>query len=133
MAKEKTAAAPGKPKPMTKNQIAAHLADKLGVTKKQAVSFVEEYANLAYEEAKKTFKDKEGKFKSVGFTLPGLGKLVLVHRKARVGRNPKDPTKTIHIPERTVVRFRVAKAAKEAIVPGGAKAAKAAPKAKKKA
>ena len=91
-------------KPMTKSQIADALAEKTGVTKKVAVQFMEEYANLAYKEAKK------------GFTLFGLGKLVLVQRKARMGRNPATG-EAIKIPAKKVVKFRVAKACKDAIIP----------------
>ena len=90
-------------KPMTKSQIADALAEKTGVTKKVATQFMEEYATLAYKEAKK------------GFTLPGLGKLVLVQRKARMGRNPATGA-TIKIPAKKVVKFRVAKACKDAIL-----------------
>lgn len=90
-------------KPMTKSQIADALAEKTGLTKKVATQFMEEYANLAYKEAKK------------GFTLPGLGKLVLVQRKARMGRNPATGA-AIKIPAKKVVKFRVAKAAKDAIL-----------------
>jgi DNA-binding protein HU-beta len=64
---------------------------------------LEELAALAYKEAKN------------GFTVPGLGKLVLVSRKARMGRNPATG-EAIHIPAKKVVRFRVAKAAKDAIL-----------------
>ena len=88
---------------MTKSQIAAALAEKVGISKKQSVQFLEELANLAYKEAKNMF------------TLPGLGKLVLVNRAARVGRNPATGA-TIQIPAKRVVKFRVAKAAKEAIL-----------------
>jgi len=55
--------------------------------------------------------------KTGSFTLPGIGKLVLVKRKARMGRNPATG-EAIKIPAKTVVKMRVAKAAKEAIVPG---------------
>jgi DNA-binding protein HU-beta len=51
-----------------------------------------------------------------GFTIPGLGKLVLVHRKARMGRNPATG-EPIHIPAKTVLKFRIAKAAKDACTP----------------
>jgi DNA-binding protein HU-beta len=95
-------------KPMTKSQIADALAEKTGVTKKVATQFMEEYANLAYKEAKK------------GITLPGLGKLVLVQRKARMGRNPATGA-TIKIPAKKVVKFRVAKACKDAILGTGKK------------
>jgi len=88
---------------MTKSQIAAALAEKVGISKKQSVQFLEELSNLAYREAKNMF------------TLPGLGKLVLVNRAARVGRNPATGA-TIQIPAKRVVKLRVAKAAKEAIL-----------------
>jgi DNA-binding protein HU-beta len=90
-------------KPMSKAKIAEHLAKKVGVAKKAARQFLDELASLAYKEAKNSF------------TLPGLGKLVLVNRKARMGRNPQTG-EPIKIPARRVVRFRVAKAAKDAIL-----------------
>ncbi len=73
------------------------------MTKKQATQTLEVLAELAYKNAKNTF------------TLPGLGKLVLVNRKARLGRNPATG-ETIKIPAKKVVKFRVAKAAKDAIL-----------------
>ncbi len=88
---------------MTKSQIAEHLAGKTGTTKKIAAQYLEEIAALAYKEAKKSF------------TLPGLGKLVLVQRKARMGRNPATGA-AIKIPAKKVVKFRIAKAAKDAIL-----------------
>ncbi len=93
-------------KAMTKSQIAAHLASKFELKKKAAVGILEEVANLAYREAKNSF------------TLPGIGKLVLVDRKARIGRNPATGEQ-IQIPAKTVLKFRVAKAAKEAILSPG--------------
>lgn len=96
-------------KKLSKSAVAAALAEKVEITKKQASMFLEELANLAYKEAKNSF------------TLPGLGKLVLVNRKARVGRNPATG-ETIKIPAKKVVRFRVAKACKDAILgPAAAK------------
>ena len=89
-------------KAMTKSQIADHLAGKSGVTKKTATELLDNLAALAYKEAKNTF------------TLPGLGKLVLSHRKARIGRNPQTG-EPIKIPAKKVVKFRVAKAAKDSI------------------
>ena len=88
---------------MTKAQIQAALAEKTGLTKKQVAMFFDELCKLAYKEAKNAF------------VLPGLGKLVLVQRKARLGRNPKTG-ETIQIPAKKVVKFRVAKAAKVAIL-----------------
>ena len=90
-------------KSMSKSQIAAHIADKFQLKKKVAVGILEEMARLAYTEAKNSF------------TLPGIGKLVLVDRAARMGRNPATGQQ-IHIPAKTVVKFRVAKAAKEAVL-----------------
>jgi len=93
-------------KPMTKSQIVSHFAGKFEVTKKTASAIIDEVAALAVSETKKTGS----------FTIPGIGKLVLVKRKARMGRNPATGA-TIKIPAKTVVKMRVAKAAKEAIVP----------------
>jgi len=88
---------------MTKSQALSRLAEKTGVSKKVATQFVDELVKLAYKEAKNTF------------TIPGLGKLVLVDRKARIGRNPATGEQ-IQIPAKRVVKFRVAKAAKDAIL-----------------
>lgn len=90
-------------KPLTKSQLAASLADKVGLTKKQASEVLAVLTELSYKHAKDTF------------TLPGIGKLVLVNRKARMGRNPKTGD-SIKIPAKKVVKFRVAKAAKDAIL-----------------
>ena len=92
---------------MTKSQIVSHFAGKFELPKKVASGFIEGVAALAVSETKKTGS----------FTLPGIGKLLLVKRKARMGRNPATG-EAIKIPAKTVVRMRVAKAAKEAIVPG---------------
>jgi DNA-binding protein HU-beta len=102
-------------KSLTQSQIVDQLAQANGLTKVQVRSFLESQAALAYKQAKN------------GFTLPGLGKLVLVNRKARMGRNPATG-EAIKIPAKRVVKFRVAKAAKEAIT--GVSGSKA--KAKKK-
>lgn len=90
-------------KALTKSQVASAIAEKVGITKKQAAETIEQIAQLAYKQAKNTF------------TLPGLGKLVLVNRKARKGRNPATGQE-IMIPAKRVVKFRVAKAAKDAIL-----------------
>ena len=90
-------------KPLTKSQIASTLADKVGITKKQAGEVMATLCELAYNNAKNTF------------TFPGICKLVLVNRKARVGRNPATGEE-IKIPAKKVVKFRVAKAAKDAIL-----------------
>ena len=90
-------------KPMTKAAVVAELAEKTCLTKKVVVQFLDELICLAYKEAKN------------GFVLPGLGKLALTKRKARMGRNPATGA-AIKIPAKTVVKFRVAKAAKDAIL-----------------
>ena len=90
-------------KALSKSQIAAAIAEKASISKKQAAEILDYVAQLAYKNAKNTF------------TLPGLGKLVLVNRKARQGRNPMTG-ETIQIPAKRVVKFRVAKAAKDAIL-----------------
>ncbi len=94
-------------KPMTKSQIVSHFAGKFELTKKTVSEIIDAVAALAVSETKKTGS----------FTLPGIGKLVLVKRKARMGRNPATG-EALKIPAKTVVKMRVAKAAKEAIVPG---------------
>ena len=90
-------------KALSKSQIAAEIAEKAGVTKKAAAEILDLIATMAYKNAKNTF------------TLPGVGKLVLVNRKARIGRNPATGEQ-INIPAKKVVKFRVAKAAKDAIL-----------------
>jgi len=90
-------------KALSKSEIAAEIATKNNLTKKAAEEILESIAQLAYANAKNTF------------TLPGLGKLVLVNRKARMGRNPATG-EAIQIKAKRVVKFRVAKAAKEAIL-----------------
>jgi DNA-binding protein HU-beta len=88
---------------MTKTQTVAMLAEKTGLLKAQVGSALDELASLAYSEAKN------------GFTIPGIGKLVLVQRKARTGRNPATGAE-IRIPAKTVVKFRVAKVCKESVL-----------------
>jgi len=90
-------------KAMSKSAVMKALAEKTGLKKKEVVGAVEALVCLAYKEAKN------------GFTIPGLGKLVLVQRKARMGRNPATG-EVIQIPAKKVVKFRVAKAAKDAIL-----------------
>jgi DNA-binding protein HU-beta len=93
-------------KALTKSQIATDLAEQVGVTKKQAVQALDVLAQLAYKQAKNTF------------TVPGIGKLVLVNRPARTMTMQFGPKKgqTIKVPAKRVVKFRVAKAAKDAIL-----------------
>jgi len=91
---------------MTKTQIVRSLAEKLGTNNKTAAAFLENLTDLAIKETKKNGL----------FVVPGLGRLVKAHRKARMGRNPQTG-EPIQIKAKTVVKFRVAKAAKDAIAP----------------
>ena len=86
------------------------MAEKCGTNNKVARSFLDELAKVAVGETKKNGV----------FVLPGIGRLVKANRKARMGRNPATG-EAIKIPAKTVVKFRVAKAAKDLIVPGGKK------------
>ena len=90
---------------MTKAQIIAALAEKTGMAKKDVDSFMDTLANMAYDEVKKNGE----------FVVPGFGKMVKVHRKARMGVNPATGEK-IQIAAKTVAKFRLAKAAKEAVL-----------------
>jgi DNA-binding protein HU-beta len=90
---------------MTKAQIMAALAEKTGMKKSEVVSMMEKVTELAYSEVKKNGE----------FVLPGFGKMVKVNRKERMGRNPATG-ESIKIPAKTVVKFRLSKAAKEAVL-----------------
>ena len=87
----------------TKTEIIAELAETAGVEKKQAADMLDALVRMAIQEAPD------------GFAIPGLGKLVKVERKARTGRNPATGA-TIQIAAKTVLKFRIAKAAKDAIL-----------------
>ncbi|MFH0928596.1 MAG: HU family DNA-binding protein [bacterium] len=90
---------------MTKSQFVNAVADMGQLPKKAVRELWEKMIGLVYKEVKSNGE----------LTLPGIGKLVKVHRKERMGRNPATGA-TIKIPAKTVVKFRVAKAAKEAIL-----------------
>jgi DNA-binding protein HU-beta len=90
-------------KALTKSQIIAKLAEENGMTKVQVRDFLDSLMNMAYKNAKD------------GFTIPGLGKLVKARRKARMGRNPATG-ESIKIPAKTTLKFRIAKAAKDAVL-----------------
>lgn len=90
---------------MTKSETLQALADKLGKTRKEVSEMLDAVVALAYAETKKSGE----------FTIPGLGKLQKKHRAARMGRNPATGEQ-IHIAAKTVVKFRVAKAAKDSIL-----------------
>jgi DNA-binding protein HU-beta len=93
-------------KPFTKSQIAAHFADKFDLTKKAGAAILDEMASFAITQTKK----------SGSFILPGIGKLVISNRKARMGFNPATGEQ-IKIPAKRVVKMRLAKALKDAIIP----------------
>ena len=90
---------------LTKSALMQALSEKTGLSKKEVIEFMEKMTELAYSEVRTNGE----------FILPGLGKLVKVDRKAREGRNPATG-ETIQIPAKTVVKFRVAKAAKESVL-----------------
>jgi DNA-binding protein HU-beta len=93
-------------KVMTKAQLVSQVADKASITKATANEILDIIANTAVVETKKNGQ----------FIIPGIGKLVKSQRKARMGRNPQTGA-AIKIPAKTVVKFRVAKACKDAVVP----------------
>lgn len=90
---------------MTKSQLLEKLANATSMTKKDVASFLDTLTQTAYGEVKANGE----------FTIPGVGKLVKKHRLARQGRNPATGA-TIQIPAKTVVKFRVSKVAKDAIL-----------------
>ena len=90
---------------MTKGQLLNALAEATGMSKKEVGNFLDQMTSLAYKEVKSSGE----------FVIPGIGKLVKVNRAARSGRNPATGA-TIQIPAKTVVKFRVAKAAKDAVL-----------------
>ena len=91
---------------LTKTALIRHMAEKLELTNKQVGAFFDTLAETAVKETKKNGV----------FIIPGIGRLVKAERKARVGRNPQTGA-AIKIKAKTVVKFRVAKAAKDAIAP----------------
>ncbi len=97
---------------MTQSQMIQTLADKCQIARKQSKGLLACLSETAISEVKKNGV----------FVIPGLGRLVRVERKARMGRNPATG-EAIKIPAKKVVKFRVAKAAKDAIVPPKAKKA----------
>ena len=93
---------------MTQMQLVRQMAERCEISNKVARQFLDELAKTALQETKENGV----------FVLPGIGRLVKSNRKARMGRNPATG-ETVKIPAKTVVKFRVATAAKDAIVPGG--------------
>jgi DNA-binding protein HU-beta len=93
-------------KPLSKTKIVSHLAEKTSTTKKMIVTFFDELHKLAVKEA----KGGAGKF-----VIPGIGRVVKAHRKARMGRNPQTG-EAIKIKAKTVVRLRPAKVLKDAVL-----------------
>jgi DNA-binding protein HU-beta len=100
-------------KRMTQTAIVRELAETTGVNSRVAKHFMESLAQLAVRETKKNGI----------FVMPGIGRLVRAERKARIGRNPATG-EAIKIPAKRVVKFRVAKSVKDAIVPSKKVAAK---------
>ena len=90
---------------MTKAQMVASLAEAAGMSKKDVAAFIETMSEMVYKEVKKNGE----------CLVPGFGKLVKAKRKAREGRNPATG-ETIKIPAKTVVKFRLAKAVKDAVL-----------------
>ena len=101
MAKAATAS-----KQLTKSEIANQLAERVGISKKQAREVLQAQAEMAYKQARNTF------------VIPGIGKLVLVERPARkmVMRFGPKAGQEVTVPKKKVLKFRVAKAAKDAIL-----------------
>ncbi len=89
-------------KALTKAQIVTKLSEKTGLSKREINDVLTAQSELAYKQAK------------VGYTIPGIGKLVVVNRKARKGRNPATG-EPIDIPAKRVLKFRIAKAAKDTL------------------
>ncbi|MDO8505744.1 MAG: HU family DNA-binding protein [bacterium] len=92
-------------KGMNKSQTLNALAEKLGKTRKEVSDMLDALVDLAYSEAKKAGE----------FTIPGLGKLLKKNRAARMGRNPATGA-SIQIPAKIVCKFRLSKAAKDAVL-----------------
>ena len=92
-------------KPMSKSEVATQIAEQVGLSRKQVNQVLQAQADLAYKQAKNSF------------VIPGIGKLVLRDQKARMGRNPQTG-EPIQIKAKKVLKFRVAKAAKDAILGG---------------
>jgi DNA-binding protein HU-beta len=93
-------------KPLSKTKIVSHIAEKVGTPKKTAAIFFDELFKLAVKEA----KGSAGKF-----VIPGIGRIVKAHRKARMGRNPQTG-EAIKIKAKTVVRLRPSKALKDSVL-----------------
>ena len=102
----KKAAKKAAKKPLTKSEVALALVKAADIEKKQAIDTLNALAQLACKETKK----------NLSFIIPGIGKLVLVHRKARIGRNPQTGEK-IKIAAKKVVKFRVSKSCKDVVLP----------------
>ncbi|MGI8878712.1 MAG: HU family DNA-binding protein [Candidatus Limnocylindria bacterium] len=96
---------------LSKAETFNRIAEKTGLKRTEIREVFDAMANLAYKEAKN------------GFTIPGIGKLVIVDRKARLGRNPATGAQ-IQIPAKRVLKFRIAKQAKDSTVPAKSTAAR---------
>jgi len=92
-------------KRLTKSQLMAALSETWGISKKEAVDGYDAFVNLVYKEIRRSGE----------IMLPGLGKMAKKHRNARMGRNPATGEQ-ISIPAKTVLKFSVNKAAKDALL-----------------
>jgi DNA-binding protein HU-beta len=93
-------------KPMTQTEIVQTLAERTGLERERVKSVLDELAALACEEAR------------AGFTVPGIGKLKVVDRAARTGRNPLTG-EPIHIPAKQALKFTVSKTCKDVVLGAG--------------
>ena len=91
---------------MTKTAVIRYMAEQMEVSPKQIGAFLSLLIETAVTQTR-----KQGEF-----TIPGLGKLVKAQRAARIGRNPATG-ESIKIKAKTAVKFRLAKSAKDAVVP----------------
>ena len=90
---------------MNKAQLSNVIADKVGVSKKQAEEMIEVVL--------KTITSQLQKGGEVTFT--GFGTFSAKTRKARTGVNPQNPSESIEIPAVTVAKFKSGSALKAAL------------------
>ncbi len=91
---------------MNKTAVIRYMAEQMEVAPKQIGAFFDLLIETATTQTRENGE----------FSIPGLGKLVKAQRAARMGRNPATG-ETIKIKAKTTVKFRLAKAAKDAVVP----------------
>ena len=93
-------------KRMSKTELFSNFADRFGLKRTEARVFFDHLQQLSETELKRSGE----------FVLPGMVKLVVQTRKARMGRNPATG-QSIQIPEKTVVKARIAKQLKDSVLP----------------